>query len=268
MLIFVISCLNAGGDNMNNPVLIESETICEAWSQAIFSLVENKWELWDLIVRINNPICFDERLHNRLTEFARKHGLIEPTKVCYTIFPYKLTRAGHSFESICRAYLTKYFPMTRKMEHAGWGTYFHRMIAYPSVKDSRMCSINQLGKIISAIKGSNRILRAAYTIVIPVPGGENVKPLGTPCLNSIAIRQEPKDDSKMVSMLAIYRNHDFSERAYGNYFGLAKLLEYISKETNSICGSLTCISSHAFLNNSASEVKKDLCLIAEGQECN
>jgi thymidylate synthase len=251
---------------MNNPIVINADTIEDAWSQAICCLNDNNWELWDLVVRIATPTVYSKNLHTRLTEYARKHNLIEPNQVSYTIFPHKLVRNGRPFDEICRGYLEKYYPMTRKAAHAGWGTYFHRMISYPTARNGQVRRINQLGHIIAEIRKSKRVLRTAYTLVIPVPGGENTKPLGTPCLNSIAIRQEPIGGNRVVSLLAIYRNHDFSQRAYGNYYGLSKLLEYIANETGSRCGSLTCVSSHAFTDKANATMRRELSLISKGED--
>jgi thymidylate synthase len=74
------------------------------------------------------------------------------------------------------------------------------------------------------------------------------------------VQVEKEDDKKIINLLAVYRNHDFYERAYGNYLGLIKLIQYIANETNSEVGNLTCISSHAELNG---KNKKRLIEIAE-----
>lgn len=227
---------------MNSPVIIESDSFQDVWEEAIQKLQRNHWELWDIVVKINAPLLLDEAKHQTITAFAKRNNLILPDQVAYTIFPIKLFKRGRSFEEICKGYW-KYFNMTRHMAHSGWGTYFERMIRYPTADGTK----NQLGKIIASINTSTKIQRAAYTMVIPKPGWENVRMMGAPCLNYVAIREEPSPRGRTINLLAVYRNHDFLERAYGNYYGLCKLLEYIAFATNSQVGSLTCISSHAFV---------------------
>jgi hypothetical protein len=48
-------------------------------------------------------------------------------------------------------------------------------------------------------------------------------------------------------MTALYRNHYFVSRAYGNYLGLGWLLKFISSATGREPGELLCVSSLAKL---------------------
>jgi hypothetical protein len=107
--------------------------------------------------------------------------------------------------------------------------------------------VNQLGNIISAIRGRANLSKAAYTVVIQRPGGETIRPLGGPCLNYLAVQAEP-GNRRQIGLLAVYRNHDFLERAYGNYWGLCNLVRFLAKEVGGDPGPLTCISSHAFVD--------------------
>lgn len=234
---------------MNVPIVIESSSFQDVWHQAVLQLSQNRWSLWDIVAKINNPLELNKDIHNTVTQFAKKNDLILPDQVAYTIFPFKLYKPDRSLESFYKAYW-KFFRMTRSMEHSGWGTYFERMIKYPTIDGN----IDQLGHIIECIRKNDKVQRAAYTMLFPKPGWENVRPMGAPCLNYVAIREEPVESGRSINLLAVYRNHDFLERAYGNYYGLCKLLEYISTETHSETGSITCVSSHAFVQTK----KRDL----------
>ena len=48
-----------------------------------------------------------------------------------------------------------------------------------------------------------------------------------------------------VSLLAIYRSHDFISRAYGSYLGLGRLLQFVAHESGFPAGELTCVSASA-----------------------
>jgi thymidylate synthase len=234
---------------MNTPIVICEMNFQEAWRKACIILSENNWELWDVIVEVQKPLNIDEDYNEVVTKFAKDHRLIKPKDVAYTIFPYGFYDLCKDSEQLYKKYW-RFYRYTRKKEHSGWGTYFERMIGY----ENGTKPVDQLGNIIKSINLSDRILRAAYTMIIPKPGYENIRHLGSPCLNYVAIRTEPTQSGRRINLLAVYRNHDFLERAYGNYFGLCKLLEYIACETNSEVGRLTCISSHAYVP----ELKKDL----------
>lgn len=240
---------------MNDPVLIQEDSFQVAWAKAVNALSENQWELWDLVVRIRDVSAFGEMYNSSYEKHAQGLGLLTPKQVAYTICPYDLAH-NRSFAEMRHMYIERFYPKLRKLPHAGWGTYFHRMVAYPVVDSAGEKSVvDQLGNIIATIAKSNRVCRAAYTMEISIPGGENTRPLGAPCLNTLAVRQEPMGKTRLISLLAVYRNHDFLERAYGNYYGLCKLIELVARETGSKAGSLTCVSSHAFVDKMKTPLK-------------
>jgi hypothetical protein len=108
---------------------------------------------------------------------------------------------------------------------------------------------------------------ASNTITIPCPNIDSNKIMGAPCLNYVTIQTENvpnQNNIKIINMLAVYRNHDFTRRAYGNYLGLCNLLKYIAHETNSQIGTLTCVSSHAFVSNFGSTLLSIANNILEG----
>lgn len=235
---------------MNTPALITGQTFQEVWLKAANYLRNNNWDVWNLVVQITDPTSYDKLINTTFKNFAEDNNKVSPKGVAYTIFPHKLYKRVNSADDLYYTYMNKIYPWTRGREHSGWGTYFQRMIAYPSMKGST----NQLSNIINAINNRDRLSRASYTIVIERPGGETIKPLGAPCLNYIAVQLEPGIKPK-ISLLCVYRNHDFFERAYGNYWGLCNLLCFIAKETNLSPGSLTCISSHAYVDGSKTNFK-------------
>jgi thymidylate synthase len=112
-------------------------------------------------------------------------------------------------------------------------------------------SVNQLDNIISAINNRSTRSHAAYTMQIQYPGNETLRKMGGPCLNYLAVQIE----KGRVGLLAAYRNHEFLERAYGNYLGLCNLIKFIAQETSMRPGMLTCISSHAFAAGNKRELK-------------
>lgn len=237
---------------MNSPYLIVSESFQEAWANAIILLKDNGWNIWSLVVQITAPTLFNREKHDRVTEFSKHHeDIIEPDKVAYTIFPFRLYKSGLTKRKRLYKGYWRYFKMTRQMEHSSWGTYFERMIKYPTANGD----VDQLGTIIDNINTRDKNYGASYVLIIPRPDKDLKKIMAAPCLNYITIQVEKKDDEKReINLLAVYRNHDFRARAYGNYYGLCKLLQYISFETGSDVGVLTCVSSHACTPNNKQEL--------------
>ena len=227
---------------MNKPLLIGEESFQLAWIEAIRFLKNNNWESRNLITHISKPMTFDSKLHEKIELLSTSLGLLGSKHVAYTIFPHNQYDGRGTADKLYSRYNDRFYKWLKKRAPAGWGTYFRRMTRY----DTNKGNINQLENIIKAINTRTATHKAAYTITIQKPGGETIRPRGAPCLNYIAVQLEP-GDPRTLNLLSIYRNHDFLKRAYGNYWGLCNLLNFLAKETKSKRGCLTNISSHAYV---------------------
>jgi hypothetical protein len=229
---------------INEPVAFATDNFQQAWLNAVRLLMNSHWELRNLIVQVRNPALVDQEFHERIEEFAHRECLLGPKHVAYTIFPHGLYRKIGNSERLFEVY-NRYNGLYERLQRRkpGWGTYFRRMTHF----DKSGVVVNQLGNIIEAIRTRQNTSRAAFTVVIQSPGGETMRPLGGPCLNYLAFQIEP-GTSILMGLLAVYRNHDFLERAYGNYWGLCNLLNFLANEVDSHLGPLTCVSSHAYIS--------------------
>jgi len=230
---------------MNKPIVICEDSFQIVWAKAFLELHANEWNAWNVVVQIDHPELFNKKINNLFEDFANNYNLVSPKHVAHTIFPQTFFTKGISRKKLYTKYW-RFFDRPRKISRTGWGTYFVRMVKYPTPDGN----IDQLGGIIDNINDRQKNYGASYTIVIPCPNKDLNKIIGAPCLNYITIQTETipnLNNTKIINMLAVYRNHDFTRRVYGNYFGLCNLLKYIAHETNSQVGTLTCVSSHAFV---------------------
>ena len=198
----------------------------------------------NLVVQISDPRQLEPGLHDHVCRFAASAKVLGPKAVAYTIFPHNLYRTQRTATNLFKAYNRPgglFDHVQSKVPHQ-WGTYFRRMTNYETAGGT----VNQLDEIITAIQTDPRVFKGAFCIVIQVPGGETKRRRGGPCLNYIAV-QRAEGKNAELGLLAVYRSHDFLERAYGNYWGLCNLLNFMAKETKSKPGPLTCISSVAYV---------------------
>jgi thymidylate synthase len=232
---------------IDEPSTIVADSFQQVWTKVVKTLAENDWERRNLMVQVKNPCAFDEGLHQNLEAFCRQVGILGPRHVAYTIFPQEFfsrnQRAEHLFNGYNRRNGLYERLQRRYARHGSWGTYFRRMTYY----DGGGTPVNQLENVIRAINTRENVSKAALTIVIQKPGGETTRPLGGPCLNYLAIQAERNADTTL-GLLAVYRNHDFLQKAYGNYWGLCNLLRFLARETGMVAGPVTCISSHAYVD--------------------
>jgi len=231
---------------INQPGFVNKPSFQSAWQEASLVLRKFGWETYNLIVHINDPCIFNKTYHEAFSNFCASNSILASKDVAYTIFPHKLYMRKKTAKRLFDSYNRPggLFDKLRRRPRSGWGTYFRRMTHYEINSTLK----NQLDNIIRAINNRKFTYKAAYTLVIQKPGGETVRPLGGPCLNYLAVQMEQTNTVPQLGLLAVYRNHDFLERAYGNYWGLCNLLNFLAKETSSKSGPLTCISSHAYIN--------------------
>lgn len=222
------------------PYVIEAESFQQAWYRACGYLLAHGGEAWNLTTHTRDPVVLDDAFHHAYASFCSELHLLAPRHVAYTIFPAGLAR-GRSAQALSTDFNRPggfYDRVYRKLGR--WGTYFRRMTHYSTNGQP----VNQLLTIIRAISERENSYKAAYSIVIQCPGWETAGPRGHPCLNYLAFQVVP-GSTPLVHLLAVYRNHDFTERAYGNYQGLGQLLSFVAGQTDMHTGTLTCYSSHA-----------------------
>lgn len=225
-------------------IAIQAENFQNAWAQVVLKLKDYHWSAWNVVVQIQNPIAIDRNKHRIMEAFANEKGLVGQNQVAYTIFPYKLYK-GQERDIFYEQYW-KYYKAVKLKSYANWkDTYFARLIKY----NSNGVDIDQLGTIIDGINNRRINYGSSYVMIVPYPQKDIKRKMGAPCLNYITVQVELINGIRHINLCAVYRNHNFRERAYGNYYGLGKLLEYIARETNSIVGVLTCVSSHAYINS-------------------
>ncbi len=241
---------------INEPVRVVGDGFQDVWLDVVKQLMASRWELRNLIVHIKNSTAMDLSFQSKVRVFAKAQGLLSPKQVAYTIFPHGLYQNGVDVSALCSVYNKPrgFYERLRRLEGGGWGNYFRRMTNYEGTDGT----INQLQNIVSAIQSRDNLSSAAYTIVIQKPGGETIRPLGGPCLNYIAVQAEPGPAGQpfTLGLLAVYRNHDFLKRAYGNYWGLCNLLMFLAAEVKGTPGPLTCVSSHAYVDSNKTALKK------------
>jgi thymidylate synthase len=103
---------------------------------------------------------------------------------------------------------------------------------------------NQLEEAIVKLSTWNHRAEAALVLHLSSPQLDRPQTRGGPCLQFIELLWR-KDDR--IDLVAVYRNHDYSQLALGNFIGLCDLLEFVARESGKHVGSVTIHSVHAFV---------------------
>lgn len=242
--------------------LVVAENLSEGWLAGLEALIGANGHFVNLMVTISNPLDEDVKIRESLDVFLeeRRGWKVQPSvervsTVANTIFPQALYRAAlgskarkHLYEMTLMAR-----PVSRRRNMSG--TYFERMVAWPGPKGS----VNQLDQAITRLRRDKKKGRRRgniYEIGVSTPEGDDrFEPIdipvysagldnrtrGFPCLSHISLTLF----GGVLHMTAVYRNHEFIRRTYGNYLGLGRLLNFLATESGWKVGELTCVSSHA-----------------------
>lgn len=226
--------------------------VSQSWLEAVNHLLSVGGECRNLAVSIECPLQSKPQIDTAYQNLLADHGLRSLKQVTYTVFPRSLyirvrRDANQLFDRYNRPNGIYERLRRRHSRRFGWGSYFRRMTHFPSVdRNGHMAFVNQLGDIVAMLRNRRRLHRAAYTVQIQIPGQDGKRTRGGPCLNYIALQlRRPR----VVDLLAVYRSHDFVQRAYGNYLSLGYLMEFLQDQTDYSVGCLTCLSSFASIRD-------------------
>ena len=236
---------------------ITGPNISVCWLRAVDLLLKQKrHESYNLFVEILDPLEENIGVRDDLNDILKKRKQQSLTTVANTIFPSELYNNCENRQKFYEKYL-KVLPKlkhcTKKNNH---GIYFERLIKWPSTKGDYVNQIENIIKRLNTQINNSNPVRVIYEAMIHhpnldvsvyTPGLDNT--IGFPCLSYLSFKLE----GTKLHLVAVYRNHFFVERAYGNYLGLAELLSFVCQETACTVGSLCVLSTHAQLESGTTQ---------------
>lgn len=132
-------------------------------------------------------------------------------------------------------------------------TYIDRFVSWPIGSRKKPAPLNQLEEnvirpLLRAKENQNCMELSTLPIEEPLnlrvhEPSRDTRSRGGPCLSHISFTLM----DKALHMTAMYRNHFYVTKAYGNLVGLRDLQRFVCQETNFKMGELLCVSSHADL---------------------
>jgi hypothetical protein len=242
--------------------MIVRSNLAEAWLSALEYLLAQGGETVNLAVVITKPTEEDPRIRAVLDQFIEsqrrtenKQGLERISTVANTLFPKALYRPqlGDSARKHLFDMEKRGRDIARRRNRTG--TYFERLVAWPDSREEFNQLDHVITRLVSARKRGQRkgnayefgvttqedvISTADLSLRIYSPGIDN-RIMGFPCLSHITLSLM----GGRLHMSALYRNHHYVRRSYGNYLGLGHLLMFICRESGWEPGELLCVSSHA-----------------------
>lgn len=231
---------------ITEPRIIQAAGIVEAWKAATELLVRDG-DRFNLNVHITNPASINEA---EVAPFCHRHVSPEISKSVYdvanTIFPSAGPLHAGDLERFFAHYRRVYERGQKRHSHV-WGTYFLRLIAFGSGQE------NQLGKAIEGLAKWKSKPKAAFVLHLSSADLDSPRPLGAPCWQ---YAQFIRNGDNELSLSAVYRSHDYFQKALGNFIGLTRLLQFVCYHSGMKPGTLTCLSTYASLQNQQAKTRQ------------
>ncbi len=210
----------------------------DAWRQGAQAILSGG-EAFNLFTTIDQPTLFDPTWLQTHSPRQRGLGRDDLRDVIKTIFPYDLANKLAGRQELYSEYLRRHDRAMRFVRNRGaWGTYFERLVRFPNHPDT-----NQLEAVITKL--SNWQIRSGASLVfhLSTPARDKPRTRGGPCWQFGEIVWH---SGNRLDLVVVYRNHDFLNKALGNFIGLGQLLNFICTASGRTPGRLLCYSVHAY----------------------
>lgn len=246
-------------------ISVEASNVSTAWLATAQRLNrEPKRKAINTVTRIAEPVGEDPAVRAAMDELLDSGKNLQCVEtVANTIFPEAIARSSRDHEELVERYVRMYPVLRKRFTKNAQGTYFGRLIQYPTAKGP----FDQVGAVINRINvqrtsGGAPLGAARYEAIVEapadpgdlsvyVPNTDN-SPMGFPCLSYCAFQL---DTMGHVHLLATYRSQYLVERGYGNYLGLGRLLAHVAHQTGLQLGHLTVVAGLAQLESPITRVR-------------
>lgn len=228
-------------------IAVKAPNISAAWLAAASRLLaEPKRKALHTAVHISDPTAEVPEVRTAVDELLAAENLQGVETVANTIFPAAIAASSRNHAELVKRYL-RMFPILKRYDGNRRGTYFGRLIQYPTSKEP-FDQIDAVIKRIGIERANRGPKQARYeatiadadeqlstTTPVYVPGRDN-SPMAFPCLSHCSFQLDTEDH---VHLLATYRSQYMVQRGYGNYLGLGRLLAYVAEQSGLQVGHLT-----------------------------
>ena len=209
------------------------------------SRIASTGDLFNLFTTIDDPTSADEGWYSDYCPSLQ--GSRDTLRdVAQTIFPTRLASRSSTRQSLYDGYLRAHDRGRSWQRNRGsWGTYFERLVRFPPD------GVNQLDRAIQKL-GAWQRTTTAFVFHLSTCTVDQPRRLGGPCWQYGELLWR---EGGVLDLSVTYRNHDFFNKALGNFVGLGQLLSFICTESGKTPGKLFCHSVHAYSSASMSRLR-------------
>src|SRR5258708_4809186 len=219
---------------------IHQANCLSAWQEGVRLIRQSHREIFNLITIIEDPCQFDPAWIATYSPHAIVPTADRIVDVIDTVFPTQLRQRHSNRPAFYAAYARVHARAMKWRRNRGrWGTYFERLTDYNG-------ETNQLERAITKLQTWPRNT-TGLVFHLSCPTIDTPRTRGGPCWHYGEILWQIGD---ILDFVVVYRNHDFFNKALGNFIALGQLLQFIAAESNKQPGKLICHSAHAYSDKS------------------
>lgn len=223
--------------------------ILRGWAAATDELLSHAAPPAFLVVTMGTAYSADGHQLRRLDELARDQGVERPGAVAAVLLPPVVHRTAGSLDDKIDAGLRLFGrSRSRGIRFSGWkNTYFERLVGMWRAGDQKLHQIkeNRLRSIVEKIGSWGKDVEAALYVHTDAPE-DRLRTRGAPCLQYVQFRLYDHDK---IELFALYRAHDYLNKALGNFIGLQRLGSFVASESGRKYERQTVFSVHPFVES-------------------
>jgi hypothetical protein len=214
----------------------------QAWDTVSKHLLANGPVDTNIVVVIDDPLHVDGSWLERFNPRTVKPTGDEIRDVINTVFPQRTWENSDDRPEFYERYRRAHQRGRKK----GWGTYFLRLIEFGDEK------VNQLENAIGVLGKWKNNPQAAVTFHLSSPETDGLRSRGGPCWHYGEVLCP---DKQSVELVAVYRNHDYFNKAFGNFIALGRLLRFRGEETGRVPRRLVCHSVRGYYDATKAQLR-------------
>ena len=231
-------------------VSIAEVDLSRAWAQTLLTVADlPDRKAFHTITSIADVTGQDSSLRQMAEELLSERNLDGIDTVANTLFPAAMAAAEPDPVRLGERYL-RLLPQLKKLDRRNdKGTYFQRLVGYPGPSGT---TVNQLADLVRKLRVENESTRpksARYEVSLEQPGTvpifdpeRDTSAMAFPCLSLLSFQL---DHGQQLHTVAHYRSQYLLQRAYGNYLGIAGLMQYVATAAGLRPGRLTVVAGMA-----------------------
>lgn len=219
------------------PLVVSGANPQKAWQAASAEIIRHR-EVFNLFTEIEMPYDLDSDWLKQHCPRSRSLGREMLRDVVDTIFPVRLAQRYPDRDVLYAQYLKRHDrAMRMRRNRSVWGTYFERLIRFPESET------NQLETVINKLRTWRVRSTTGLVFHLSTPAVDGPRTRGGPCWHFAELLWNANNS---VDLVVVYRNHDFFNKALGNFIALGQLLKFICDASGKQTGRVLSHSIHAY----------------------